>query len=358
MGTSCDVSTSCHQVVHVQQYDLLAQAHAQPPPSCFSVTVRVLILSIHNSPVPGPMGAVAPDVDLGHALALANCGPFTKSPKPSSNFEIGGTVSPGWEPVRDGFASNFERGLERNAQLCIYKNGIPVVDLWGTNTEPGYSTAPPSGYDGDTLQIVYSSTKAAAATVFALAVDRGLFNYDDTVASIWPEFAQNGKENITIADVLRHDAGLHAFDEDLTLEDTASQADLDGNMSRIIAAQKPWAWRSGPDEGITPRIYHAVSRGFILNQILLRADPKSRTIGQWMHEELCGPLKADFHCGSISDSSWLDKPRAEMQVPDPAFVFANATVPAAVRRESSSQPVVFPCEVGIRERRCSEKAFT
>ena len=76
------------------------------------------------------------------------------------------------------------------------------------------------------------------AGVFALAADRGLFKYDDKVAQYWPEFAQNGKAGMTIADVLRHDAGLQQFDENFTLEDTADQANPDGNMSRIIAAQK------------------------------------------------------------------------------------------------------------------------
>ena len=70
---------------------------------------------------------------------------------------------------------------------------------------------------------------------------RGLLAYDDKVAKHWPEFAQNGKEGITIADVLRHDAGLQAFDEAITLDDTELQADPSGNMSRIIAAQKPRA---------------------------------------------------------------------------------------------------------------------
>ena len=237
--------------------------------------------------------------------------------------------------------ADYAAGLERNSQLCIYKDGKPVVDLWGENH--AFSTAPESGYDGDTLQIVYSSTKALAAAVFALAADQGLFKYDDTVASIWPEFAQNGKESMTIADVLRHDAGLQAFDEPFTLEDTADQKNPDGTMSRVIAAQKPWAWRDGPDKGLTPRIYHAISRGFILNvsaapfvtsstklrqlaaqQILVRADPKGRTIGEWMHEELCGPLGADFFCGTGSSSAWLtEKAEGDMEPPDYHFLFVR-----------------------------------
>ena len=279
-------------------------------------------------------------IDLDAAIEHVGCGPFSMTPSLTSltSFTIGGTVEPGYEDVKAAFALNFEKGLERNSQLCIYHDGKPVVDLWGENTEADYSTAPPEGYDGDTLQIVYSSTKAMAATVFALAADRGHLSYDDPVAKHWSEFAQNGKEAITVADVLRHDAGLQAFDEPLTLDDTANQGDTDGEMSRIIAAQRPWAWRGGPDEGLTPRIYHAISRGFILNQILIRADPAGRTIGQWMAEELCGPLAADFYCGTASSDEWLSaRKRAEMKQPSPNFIFANATVPAAISREVSDR---------------------
>ena len=152
------------------------------------------------------------------------------------------------------------RGSSATRSCASTRTASPSSTCGGNDA---FSTAPESGYDGDTLQIVYSSTKALAAAVFALAADQGLFKYDDTVASIWPEFAQNGKQSMTIADVLRHDAGLQAFDEPFTLEDTADQKNPDGTMSRVIAAQKPWAWRDGPDKGLTPRIYHAISRGFI-----------------------------------------------------------------------------------------------
>ena len=126
-------------------------------------------------------------VDSCHPLrstAAASTGTFAA--------KIGGSVAPGYEAVKDAFAANFEKGLERDSQLCIYHKGERVVDIWGSSTEDGVSTAPPEGYNGDTLQIVFSSTKACAAVVFAVAVDRGLFTYDTKVATVWPEFAQEG----------------------------------------------------------------------------------------------------------------------------------------------------------------------
>ena len=71
----------------------------------------------------------------------------------------------------------------------------------------------------------------------AVAADRGLFNYNDRVSKLWPAFAQNGKDRITIADVLRHDAGLHTFSKQITEEDVADQANPNGRMAQIIAVR-------------------------------------------------------------------------------------------------------------------------
>ena len=101
--------------------------------------------------------------------------------------------------------------------------------------------------------------KAIESTVFAMAVDRGLCQFDDPVTKHWPEFGEHGKDILTIADVLRHDAGLHAFHTAFSREDVLDQANPDGNMSRIIATQAPWRWASGRYEGQIPRVYHAVS---------------------------------------------------------------------------------------------------
>lgn len=274
-------------------------------------------------------------ISLEEAIIRAGCGPYSAG-KRSDSFTVDGQVAAGFEGVRDAFTGNFEKGLERNAQLCIYLQGERVVDLWGENQEPGMSTAPDSGYNGDTLQSVYSSGKAIESTVFAVAMDRGLCRYDDLVTKYWPEFGQNGKAEMTIADVLRHDAGLHAFDEALTADDVRDQANPDGNMSRIIAAQAPWTWPSGEYAGKIPRIYHAVSRGYVLSQILIRVDPAGRTIGQWMAEELCGPLGAGLYCGP-NDPVFArgDLPEADMYFrtgPDRAYQFANGAVPGIVRR--------------------------
>jgi CubicO group peptidase (beta-lactamase class C family) len=267
-------------------------------------------------------------------------GPFAEGHTGDVPATVGGYVKPGFEAVKQAFAANYSKGLERNSQCAAYFKGELVVDLYGSSDLPGMSTAPPSGYDADTLQIVFSSTKAVASVCMAVAVDRGYCSYDDTVASHWPDFAQAGKCSITIADCLRHDCGLQTVAVKLTMEDIDRQNDPNGALSKAFAAQKPWAWKDGANAGHTPRLYHAVTRGWVLSQILMRVDPAKRTVGQFLQDEVAGPLGADFFCGPSNDLSaadyrvkenWTDAPTAKMLEIPPAWTFGNQTVPGIIR---------------------------
>jgi len=113
-----------------------------------------------------------------------------------------GFVAPGFEPVREEFLRNFEEHGELGAACAIYRQGEKVVDLWGGYRD-GRSRAP---WEEDTLVLVFSSTKGLSA--LALAHSCGYFDYDAPVAHYWPEFAQNGKEHISIRQLLAHEAGL------------------------------------------------------------------------------------------------------------------------------------------------------
>ena len=125
------------------------------------------------------------------------------------------------------------------------------------------------------------------------------------------------------------------------------QKNRDGKLSRVIAAQKPWTWAAGPDEGMTPRFYHGSSRGLVLNQILARADPEGRTVGEWLMQELAEPLDCDFYCGPGGNDAkpWASLATAPMKPPAPEFVFANQVLPAIIRRgfPDKVRSVVSPC---------------
>ena len=122
---------------------------------------------------------------------------------------VSGFVRPGFEAVREAFVENFTRRNELGAACCIYHRGEKVVDLWGGVRNK--RTSEP--WEEDTMVIVFSATKGMSGLAMALAHSRGLFDYDERISKYWPEFAQQGKDKITVRQLLAHQAGLFAFDE-------------------------------------------------------------------------------------------------------------------------------------------------
>lgn len=196
-------------------------------------------------------------------------------------IRIEGYVSAGFEPVREAFAENFSRQGELGGACCVYHRGEKVVDLWGGVRNP--ATGEP--WEEDTMVLVYSTTKGLAAMTLALAHSRGWLDYEERVCAYWPEFAQQGKERITVRQLLAHQAGLFAFDEQT---DRSLIADLD-RLAVVLARQKP-AWEPG-----TRQAYHAISLGYYESELLRRIDPKHRSLGQFFQDEIATPLVVDFY---------------------------------------------------------------
>ena len=202
---------------------------------------------------------------------------------PALRPRIEGSVSTGFEPVRDAFAENFARRGEVGGACCIYKDGEKVVDLWGGVRDPEGGEP----WDADTMVVVHSTTKGLSAMVMALAHSRGLLDYDERVCTYWPEFAQAGKERITVRQLLAHQAGLFAFDEKV---DRDVVADHD-RLAEVMARQRP-AWEPGERQA-----YHAISLGFYESEIVRRVDPRHRSLGRFFAEEIAKPLGVDFYIG-------------------------------------------------------------
>ncbi len=190
-------------------------------------------------------------------------------------------MASGFEAVRDAFAENFARRHELGGACCVYHRGEKVVDLWGGVRNK--ATGEP--WEEGTMVIVYSTTKGLAAMTLALAHSRGWLDYDERVRKYWPEFAQNGKEKITVRQLLAHQAGLFAFDEPV---DRSVVADLD-RLAIVLARQKP-AWPPG-----TRQAYHAITLGFYQSELLRRIDPRHRSLGQFFQDEIATPLGLDFY---------------------------------------------------------------
>jgi CubicO group peptidase (beta-lactamase class C family) len=201
--------------------------------------------------------------------------------KSTRSSSISGFVKPGFEAVREAFVENFERRNELGAACCIYYHGEKVVDLWGGIRNE--ATGEP--WEEDTMVIVYSATKGLASLAMALANSRGLFDYDERISKYWPEFAQQGKDKITVRQLMAHQAGLYAFDE---LGDRSIIADPD-RLAEVLARQRP---AHAPGER---QVYHGISLGYYESELLRRVDPKHRTLGRYFQDEMATPLGLHFY---------------------------------------------------------------
>ncbi len=193
---------------------------------------------------------------------------------------VHGHVSPGFEGVREAFAENFARRGELGGACCVYHHGEKIVDLWG-HSQQGNGRTVGAGHDGARLVGDQGALRHAAR----LAHSRGWLDCDERVAAYWPEFAQQGKDRITVRQLLAHQAGLFAFNEPV---DPGVVGDLD-RLAVVLARQKP-AWEPG-----TRQAYHAISLGFYEGELMRRIDPRHRSLGQFFQDEIATPLALDVY---------------------------------------------------------------
>ena len=208
----------------------------------------------------------------------------------TATLRVDGVIAPGFEEVLAEFERNFAERGEIGAAVTAYWRGEKVVDLWGGRRTPE-GDAP---WNEDTMVIVMSTTKGMSAMTLALANSRGWLDYEAPVVRYWPEFAQNGKAEVTVRQLLGHEAGLVLLDEQLTID---KLRDLD-YMATLLARQKP-AWVPGTRHG-----YHTMTLGLYMQELIRRADPGHRTLGRFFHDEIAVPLGLEFYIGlppAVSD---------------------------------------------------------
>jgi CubicO group peptidase (beta-lactamase class C family) len=166
---------------------------------------------------------------------------------------------------------------EVGIQFAVYKNGKPVVNVWGGVADPATGRK----VEGETLFNVFSVTKAVTATALHIQADRGLVSYDAPIARYWPEFAANGKEKATVRDALSHRTGIPQMPDGVTPE---QMADYDWMVSQV-AKLKPLF------EPGTTNAYHSYTWGWIVAEIVRRTDPKRRAFRDFVQQEIAGPLR-------------------------------------------------------------------
>ena len=183
------------------------------------------------------------------------------------------TVTPGFEPVQKAFEAWAAEDPTYGAQVAIAHRGELVVDLsCGTMTS-------------DSLLPVFSSSKGATAVVIALLVQRGQLDLDARVSSYWPEFAAAGKGEVTVRQLLSHQAGLHGVDGGYTYDELCAHTPL----AERLAAQRPY-WRPG-----AAFLYHALTIGTLADELVRRVD--GRPVRQVLADEVTTPRGIDVFLG-------------------------------------------------------------
>ncbi|SPL91764.1 Esterase A [[Actinomadura] parvosata subsp. kistnae] len=217
---------------------------------------------------------------------------------------MGGETAPGFEAVRAAFEENLASGAEIGAAVTVYVHGQKVVDLWGGLADPDAGRP----WERDTVQVVYSTTKAVTAACALLLAQRGELDLDAPVARYWPEFAAGGKERIPVRWLLTHQAGLPVLDRPIT----PAEAIAWDPVVDALAAQRP-AWEPGTEHG-----YHAFTYGWLVGEVVRRVS--GRSIGTFLAEEIAGPLGLDLWIGLPE----RERHRVSRIVTDPAAFDTSA----------------------------------
>lgn len=196
-------------------------------------------------------------------------------------MEINGAFDETFKPIVDSFEKQYELGLDIGSSLAVTCEGELVVDIWAGSRDKA-QTLP---WEEDTIVNVFSSTKNATSLCAFVLADRGQLDFFAPVSKYWPEFSQNGKEDVLVSHIMSHSAGLPGWDEPVSVTDIHDP----DKIAALFETQKLW-WEPGTAVG-----YHALSVGNLMGEIIKRIS--GRSVGNFFREEIAEPLNIDFHIG-------------------------------------------------------------
>lgn len=220
-----------------------------------------------------------------------------------SSTAIQGTWHTQFEPVKNVFQLQLDRGEDIGASACVFVDGESVVDVWGGWHDAAY-TRP---WERHTIAQMFSSTKTVTALCALVLADHGELDLDAPVAKYWPEFAQNGKSGILVKQLLGHTSGVAGWSEPTTLQDIY---DCEKSTAQL-AKQAPW-WTPGRTSG-----YHGMSQGHLVGEVIRRITGKS--LGKYLAEDVAGPVGADkdLYIGTPAEADHRVSPLIQGKPHDP-----------------------------------------
>lgn len=179
-------------------------------------------------------------------------------------------------PLADRFFSMYRSPQSGGGALVAYLRGEKVLDVWAGWSDRGRR------WSRDTVALSFSTGKGVASTVVHRLAERGLIDYDQTIAYYWPEFGANGKSEITVRELLTHRAGLHRVRG--LLNDSFDMLDYDIVVQSLAGAAPDARRKNNPG-------YHAVTYGWLVAELVARATGKP--FQDVVAEEIAGPLGLD-----------------------------------------------------------------
>lgn len=220
------------------------------------------------------------------------------------------------------FEENFTRFGELGAAVSIWQNGKPVVNLCG-----GFRDARREDlWTSDTMVLIWSATKGIGSACVLHVLREHKIDINQRVAEFWPEFAQVGKEKITLAQLLSHQAGLCALDRRVDVVDY-------GAVIRALEEQAP-LWPPGTEHG-----YHARTFGFLLDELVRRIAGKP--LAEYWREIFAEPLKLDLWIGLPE----RENPRVATMYaakagkpPEPKQFYTDLITPGTLARKTFTSP--------------------
>ena len=196
-------------------------------------------------------------------------------------MEISGRADPKFRRVAEAFEKNFVDGLEIGASFCLFQNGEKKVDIWGGHMNAAKTRL----WEKDTLVNVWSTTKGVMAFCVARLVDQGALDLREKISHYWPAFGTNGKQDITVAQLFSHQAGLCGPSRKITSKECVNTDFL----AAFLASETP-QWEPGTRSG-----YHAFTLGPLADGLFQKVIGK--TVGTYFDEEISKPYGLDFHMG-------------------------------------------------------------
>ena len=258
---------------------------------------------------------------------------FLESAVSRKRIQIQGEFEPRFQPVADSLRRQVAY-FGGGGAASVYLGGKCVVDIWAGNARRGETP-----WERDTMAICFSGTKGVAATAVHILANDGLLDYDAPVARYWPRFGSNGKERITVRQVLAHQAGLHRT---VPLVDNLTDIlDWDRIVKRIEETEPEF--HPGTANG-----YHAVTFGWLVGELVHRVSGVS--FSEFVQRRIVEPLdldglhvgEADGHMERLADVVGVPPLRRHGASPLPTEYRAPFWTPPGMFRRLAHRGITIP----------------